>query len=88
MDACFEDAHRESSGQEGVPDGRTSSRPDWVPPFPGILDAPSCRAWKPGVAMDMTKFRKKDDVLGRPIAPRPSSPLNETGQNSGHRFGD
>jgi hypothetical protein len=22
---------------------------------------PSCRSWKPGVAMDMTKFRKKDD---------------------------
>ena len=44
-----------------LPMDAASVRPDWTPPFPGIMDAPSCRSWKPGVAMDMTKFRKKDD---------------------------
>lgn len=37
-------------------------RPDWTPPFPGIMDAPSCRAWKPGVAMDMEAIRDKDEA--------------------------
>lgn len=36
-------------------------RPDWTPAFPGIMDAPSCRDWKPGVAMDMTIIRDKDE---------------------------
>ncbi|MFN0126040.1 MAG: FtsX-like permease family protein [Verrucomicrobiales bacterium] len=37
-------------------------RRDWTPAFPGIMDAPSCRDWRPGVAMDMTAFRDKDEA--------------------------
>lgn len=37
-------------------------RSDWTPAFPGIMDAPSCRDWKPGVAMDMTLIRDKDEA--------------------------
>ncbi len=44
-----------------LPMSAPSVRRDWTPPFPGIMDAPSCRDWRPGVDMDMTKIRKKDE---------------------------
>ncbi len=33
----------------------------WMPDFPGLSDKKSCRDWKPGFAMDTTRFRDKDE---------------------------
>ena len=48
------------------------------------------REWKPGVAMDMTKFRKKAMTIGPPIAPRRSFSFHSTPVNKlwSNRFGD
>ncbi len=65
-------------------------RPDWTPPFPGIMDAPSCRDWRPGVAMDMTAIREKDEAYWDEFKATPKFflPL-EDGQNAwSSRFGN
>ena len=65
-------------------------RPDWTPPFPGIMDAPSCRDWKPGVAMDMTLIRDKDEAYWDTFKGTPKFFVSlATGQKLwANRFGD
>lgn len=45
-----------------LPMDHPAVRPDWTPAFPGVMDAPSCRDWEPGIAMDMTKIRSEDEA--------------------------
>jgi putative ABC transport system permease protein len=35
--------------------------PDLMPPFPGLADAASCRDWDPGVPVELSRIRKKDE---------------------------
>jgi putative ABC transport system permease protein len=34
--------------------------PSWMPPFPGITEVENCRDWKPGIPIDNSRFRPKD----------------------------
>jgi len=65
-------------------------RPDWTPPFPGIMDAPSCRDWRPGVAMDMTAIRDKDEAYWDEFKGTPKFflPLADGQKVWSSRFGD
>jgi putative ABC transport system permease protein len=65
-------------------------RSDWTPPFPGIMDAPSCRDWKPGVAMDMTIIRDKDEAYWDEFKGTPKFflPLADGQKSWSSRFGD
>ncbi|MCA9437022.1 MAG: ABC transporter permease, partial [Candidatus Omnitrophica bacterium] len=36
--------------------------PDLMPGFPGLSEAEDCRNWEPGVPIDLTKIRDKDEV--------------------------
>lgn len=65
-------------------------RPEWTPPFPGIMDAPSCRDWKPGVAMDMTLIRNKDEAYWDEFKGTPKFflPLADGQKLWSSRFGD
>ena len=33
----------------------------WMPPFPGVADVENCREWHPGLPMDMSRIRPKDE---------------------------
>ena len=65
-------------------------RSDWTPAFPGIMDAPSCRDWKPGVAMDMTLIRDKDEAYWDEFKGTPKFflPLADGQKVWSSRFGD
>lgn len=34
----------------------------WMPPFPGLADEGNCRDWKPGIPLDLTLIRPKDEA--------------------------
>ena len=33
----------------------------WMPAFPGLSDTENCRDWEPGIPIDMSRIRKKDE---------------------------
>ncbi|MDC0304766.1 hypothetical protein OAK99_02810, partial [Akkermansiaceae bacterium] len=33
----------------------------WMPDFPGVADVESARDWEPGLPLDLTRIRDKDD---------------------------
>lgn len=34
----------------------------WMPSFPGLADVGNCRDWKPGIPLDLTRIRPKDEA--------------------------
>jgi putative ABC transport system permease protein len=44
-----------------IPLGGRARDPDLMPAFPGLADAASCRDWDPGVPVDLSRIRKKDE---------------------------
>ncbi|MEI6561219.1 MAG: FtsX-like permease family protein [Verrucomicrobiota bacterium] len=67
-------------------------RPDasWMPPFPGLSDAENCREWEPGVPLDMSKIRPKDEQYWKQYRGTPKAFLSlKAGQSLWrNRFGD
>jgi len=35
--------------------------PSWMPPFPGVSDAENCRDWDPGIPIETSRIRPKDE---------------------------
>jgi putative ABC transport system permease protein len=67
-----------------------SPETSWTPPFPGVSDAENCRDWDPGIPIDTSRIRPKDEdywdkFLGTPKAFIDLVAGQEMWQN---RFGD
>ena len=62
----------------------------WMPPFPGLSDAENCREWEPGVPLDMSKIRPKDEQYWKQYRGTPKAFLClKAGQAIwANRFGD
>jgi len=39
--------------------------PEWMPPFPGLAEVDNCRDWEPGIPIDTTRIRPKDEEYWR-----------------------
>jgi len=62
----------------------------WMPPFPGLADVENCRDWEPGIPMDMSRIRPKDEEYWKRYRGTPKAFLNlRAGQSIwANRFGD
>ena len=67
-------------------------RPDssWMPPFPGLADVENCRDWKPGVPMEMSRIRPKDEAYWEHFRGTPKAFISlKSGQSIwANRFGN
>lgn len=53
----------------------------WMPDFPGIADVESARDWEPGLPLDLTRIRDKDDVYWEDFRGTPKAWISpETGR--------
>lgn len=34
----------------------------WMPPFPGLADVENCREWDPGIPLDLSRIRSRDEA--------------------------
>jgi putative ABC transport system permease protein len=61
----------------------------WMPDFPGLADAGNCREWKPGIALDASKIRDKDEAYWKKFRGAPKAFVGlETGREMwGNRWG-
>jgi putative ABC transport system permease protein len=73
-----------------VPMEHPAVNPGWTPAFPGVMDQPSCRLWKPGIKLDMTTIRQKDEDYWSAFRGTPKIFLSpETGRKLwANRFGE
>jgi len=64
--------------------------PSWMPPYPGLADAENCRDWEPGIPIDNTKIRPKDEAYWNKYRGAPKGFVTlAAGQQLWHnRFGD
>ncbi|MCX6967130.1 MAG: FtsX-like permease family protein [Verrucomicrobia bacterium] len=62
----------------------------WMPPFPGLADAENCREWEPGIPMDMSRIRPKDEQYWKAFRGTPKAflPLKAGQAIWANRFGD
>ncbi|YCM42836.1 ABC transporter permease [Verrucomicrobiaceae bacterium 227] len=61
----------------------------WMPDFPGVADVKSARDWEPGLPLDLTRIRDKDDEYWEAHKGTPKAFVSlETGQSLwGNRWG-
>lgn len=53
----------------------------WMPDFPGVADVKSAREWEPGLPLDLTRIRDKDDEYWEEFKGTPKAFVSyETGQ--------
>jgi putative ABC transport system permease protein len=62
----------------------------WTPPFPGVGDAENCRDWDPGIPIDTSRIRPKDEDYWDKFRGTPKAFINlRTGQQMWqNRFGN
>ena len=62
----------------------------WTPPFPGISDVENCRDWEPGIPIDTSRLRPKDEDYWDEFRGTPKAFVSlEAGQQIwGNRFGN
>jgi putative ABC transport system permease protein len=62
----------------------------WTPPFPGISDVENCRDWEPGIGIDTSRLRPKDEEYWDEFRGTPKAfiSLNAGQQMWGNRFGN
>ena len=48
----------------------------WMPSFPGLSNVENCRDWEPGMPMDMSKIRPKDEAYWKQFRGTPKAFLN------------
>ncbi len=61
----------------------------WTPPFPGVSDAENCRDWDPGIPIDTSRIRPKDEDYWDKFGATPKAFINlNTGRQMWqNRFG-
>ena len=62
----------------------------WTPPFPGVSEAENCRDWDPGIPIDTSRIRPKDEEYWDKFRGTPKAFINlNTGQQMWqNRFGN
>ena len=62
----------------------------WTPPFPGVSEAENCRDWDPGIPIDTSRIRPKDEDYWDKFRGTPKAFINlKTGQQMWqNRFGN
>ena len=62
----------------------------WTPPFPGVSEAENCRDWDPGIPIDTSRIRPKDEDYWDKFHGTPKAFINlKTGQEMWqNRFGN
>ena len=62
----------------------------WTPPFPGVTEVENCRDWEPGVPVDTTRIRPKDEDYWDKFRGTPKAfiSLGAGQQMWGNRFGN
>ena len=67
-----------------------SSDTSWTPPFPGVSEAENCRDWDPGIPIDTSRIRPKDEDYWDKFRGTPKAFINlKTGQQMWqNRFGN
>ena len=67
-----------------------SPETSWTPPFPGISDVENCRDWEPGIPIDTSRLRPKDEDYWDKFRGTPKAFVSlEAGQQIwGNRFGN
>jgi len=63
--------------------------PSLLPPFPGLADVENCKDWKPGVPIDLSRIRRKDELYWDRYRGTPKAFISlETGRRLwANRFG-
>ena len=61
----------------------------WMPPFPGLAGVGNCRDWNPGIPMDLSRIRPKDEAYWKTYrgAPKAFVGLRAGQAIWGNRFG-
>ena len=62
----------------------------WMPAYPGLVDAQNCRDWEPGIPIDNSKIRPKDEAYWKEYKGTPKAFVNlAVGQKLwNNRFGN
>ncbi len=62
----------------------------WTPPFPGVSEVENCRDWEPGIPIDTSRVRPKDEDYWDQFRGTPKAFISlEAGQQMwGNRFGN
>ena len=83
---------REESRTFRISEIKPLESPDtsWTPPFPGISDVENCRDWEPGIPIDTSRLRPKDEDYWDKFRGTPKAFISlEAGQQMwGNRFGN
>jgi putative ABC transport system permease protein len=83
---------REESRAFRISEIKPLESPDtsWTPPFPGVSEVENCRDWEPGIPIDTSRIRPKDEDYWDKFQGTPKAFINlEAGQQMwGNRFGN
>lgn len=73
-----------------LPMDHPAVRREWTPDFPGISETENCRDWKPGIPIDQSLIRDKDDAYWREFkgTPKLFLPLADGRRLWENRFGN
>jgi ABC-type lipoprotein release transport system permease subunit len=83
---------REESQTFRISEIKPLESPDtsWTPPFPGVSEVENCRDWEPGIPIDTSRIRPKDEDYWDEFRGTPKAFITlEAGQQMwGNRFGN
>ncbi len=73
-----------------LPMDHPAVRREWTPNFPGVTESQNCRDWKPGIPIDQSLIRDKDDAYWkeRKGTPKLFLTLNDGQKLWSNRFGN
>ena len=73
-----------------LPMDHPAVRREWTPNFPGVTESENCRDWKPGIPIDQSIIRDKDDAYWkeRKGTPKLFLTLNDGQKLWSNRFGN
>ncbi|MDB6068896.1 MAG: FtsX-like permease family protein, partial [Verrucomicrobiales bacterium] len=85
----LEEAETEFTVHSVLPMDHPAVRREWTPDFPGVSESENCRDWKPGIPIDQSLIRDKDDAYWkeRKGTPKLFLTLNDGQKMWSNRFG-
>lgn len=73
-----------------IPQERAAAERERLPAFPGLSDAANCRDWNPGIPLDMTRIRPRDEAYWKDYRGTPKAfvSLRAAQRLWGNRYGN